>query len=154
MTKSGTPVSDSRPPAGDRRARTRAVIAKLLAERNEMLVLYCRVAGLAPYDSGPRTDELHEQFCEVLIDYMAAGHFGLYERITEGNERRREVAKVAKRVYPRIADTTQNAVDYNDMHDGKPFRASESLDSDLSRLGEEIAVRIALEDKLIAALLR
>jgi regulator of sigma D len=154
MIKTGTSAPGTTPPSGDRRARTRAVVDKLLAERSEMLVLYSRMAGLAPYGEGHRSDELQRRFCQLLVDYVAAGHFGLYQRITNGTERRQEVARVAERVYPRISETTEAAVAYSDKYEGKPFEPSEGLKADLSHLGEEIAARIELEDELIAALLR
>jgi regulator of sigma D len=155
MTYIVTPIFSSNPPTGgERRARTRAFIQKLLAERAQMLVLYFRVAGLAPYQSPEPVQELLDQFCQLLVDYVAAGHFGLYYRITNGTERRREVAELADKIYPRIAQTTERAVEFNDRHDAKRVEDPQSLSRDLSSLGEEIAQRIDLEDQIIAAMLR
>lgn len=154
MTDIATPISYSTLPIGERRARTRALIDKLLAERSQMLVLYWRVAGLAPYQSPEPAHELLEQFCQLLVDYVAAGHFGLYDRITNGTERRLEVADLAKKIYPRIAETTESAISFNDRYDAKRLEDPQSLSHDLSSLGEEIAERIELEDQIIAAMLR
>jgi regulator of sigma D len=144
----------------DRRGGTQAVVAKLIAERKEMLALYCRVAGLEPLgevrtkNPGKPAAEVLQAFCQLLIDYIAAGHFSLYERIASGNERRREVATLAAQLYPRIAETTQTALDFNDKYDcGDHCEIGESLHKDLSRLGEELALRIELEDKLISKML-
>ena len=91
----------------------------------------------------------------MLVDYIAVGHFSLYERIVNGTERRRELAKLALDLYPRIADTTTTALDFNDKYDcGDHFEVTDSFKSDLSHLGEELALRIDLEDKLIAQLIR
>ena len=157
MQKTGSPTetaSESR--RQDRRAGTKNTIDKLVAERTEMLALYCRVAGLDPFkETNQRkpAKELLQEFCQVLVDYIAAGHFSLYERIASGTERRREVADLAAQLYPRIANTTESALDFNDKYDAENGEIPESFDDDLSRLGEEIAARIELEDRLIRKML-
>ena len=77
-------------PANDRRSRTRKEIKQLIAERNEVLSLYCQLAGCdgggnKPYDEIDL--EILQEFCQVLIDYIATGHFELYSRISEGGWR-------------------------------------------------------------------
>lgn len=144
----------AQPGAADRRTATREMVDKLLAERQETLVLMCRVGGLEPYTHDkPVQDELRD-FCQLLVDYMAAGHFGLYQRITEGRERRRGVLEQAQAIYPDIVASTDRAVAFNDKY-AEPEQAviEGDLAGDLSRLGEEIANRIELEDKLIEAML-
>ncbi len=140
----------------ERRSATKEIINRLLAERTEMLKLYCRVAGLVPYGEkkgGKVAQKVLQEFCQVLVDYIAAGHFSLYERIVNGTERRREVARLANELYPRIAETTQITLDFNDKYDcGDQCELTMSFDNDLSRLGEELAARIELEDKLIGKL--
>lgn len=126
----------------------------MVAERVEVLALYWRLAGLDPFaDTRQRepAQKLLQDFCQLLVDYIAAGHFSLYERIVNGTERRRELATIAQDLYPRIGDTTTVALDFNDKYDcGDNFEITEAFKTDLSRLGEELAVRIDLEDKLIA----
>ena len=77
----------------DRRSGTRALIDKMLSERQHMLVLFERLAGVAPYADEMPDNELLQEFSQILVDYIASGHFGLYERIVEGTERRRGVVK-------------------------------------------------------------
>ena len=140
----------------ERRGRSKDVVSKLIAERTEMLATFCRLAGIEPYtpDKKPVKDLLQE-FCQILVDYVAAGHFALYERIVEGKERRREVSKIAAEVYPRIAQSTDMALDFNDKYDCEDHcTALGSLSADLSRLGEEIAIRIELEDRLLSSMNR
>jgi regulator of sigma D len=129
------------------------MIRKLLNERQEMLAMFCRVAGLEPYnDASPGVDVLQE-FCQVLIDYSAFGHFEIYERIVAGRERRSQVLAVAREVYPRIAEASEVAVEFNDKYDASDHTLDlHQLDRDLSRLGEELAVRIEMEDRIIQAL--
>lgn len=148
-------MGGSRGSGGERRGGTRKAVDKLLAERREMFVLYNRVAGFEAYSGGkPKADRLQE-FCQVLVDYIAAGHFWLYQRISEGRERRRAVLDAAGEAYPRIAATTDAAVEFNDRYgDAGEALSEEALAADLSRLGEQLAVRIELEDRLIDALLQ
>lgn len=138
----------------ERRAITRSAIENLVARRQEMLVLYCRVAGLEPYTPDKPVQTLLDEFCEVMIDYAALGHFEVYQRIAEGRERRKGVLDTAKDVYSRIAETSNVVVDFNDKYESMDADLiANTLSDDLSTLGEEMAVRIELEDQLIEALL-
>ena len=58
-----------------------------------------------------------EDFQEILVDYIAAGHFGLYQRIAEGNERRTAVVDTAREIYPRIARSTEMAVEFTERYE-------------------------------------
>ena len=138
----------------ERRIGTRQMVGNLLAERQEMLVAYCRLAGLEPYDPDKPVKRQVEEFCQLLMDYTAFGHFELYRRISEGNERRARVAKVARLVYPQIEEVTEKAVEFNDKYDASdhPLKL-DSLPNDLSSLGERLALRLELEDRLVEALL-
>lgn len=146
--------SEKKKPA-DRRQQTKSAIDRLLEERQEVLVCYEQVAGIQPYNSKDQSPELLQKFSQLLMDYIAAGHFGLYQRISEGNERRRRVLAVAEKIYPSIAKTTEKALDFNDIYDKadkkKPF---ETVSGRLSDLGEVLAHRIELEDRLISAMLQ
>lgn len=138
----------------ERRLGTQQMVDKLLNERREVLVLYCRVAGLEPYNSAQPTIELLQEFCQVLVDYSAFGHFEIYERIGSGRERRQKVIEIAEQVYPRIVEASEMAVQFNDKYESHahpPVMAD--LSEDLSRLGEELAVRVEMEDRIIEALL-
>ena len=94
------------------------------------------------------------RFSQVLVDYVAAGHFGLYERIAEGRERRRRVVEVAKEVYPQIVETTNAAVDFNDTYERSDKSGlTGELAAQLPKLGECIALRIELEDRILGEML-
>ena len=138
----------------ERRAGTRQMVENLLAERQEMLVAYCRLAGLEPYNPDKPVKRQLEEFCQLLMDYTAFGHFELYRRISEGNERRARVAQGAHRAYPQIEDVTDKAVEFNDKYDASDHPLElDSLPNDLSGLGERLALRLELEDRLVEALL-
>lgn len=138
----------------DRRSGTRTLIDKMLSERQRMLVLFERLAGVEPYADEMPNEGLLQEFSQILVDYIASGHFGLYERISEGKERRRAIVNLADRLYPRIANTTQVAIEFNDVYEkSNGASISGNLTNMLSKLGEELAVRIELEDQLISEML-
>jgi len=141
----------------ERRAATDHLAESLVTERTEMLVLFCRVAGLEPFNEVKNRKNAAaslQQFCQVMVDYIAAGHFSLYERIVNGTERRKKIADLAEKLYPRISQTTEAALDFNDKYDCEESEISDDLGDDLSRLGEELAVRVELEDQLLSAMRR
>lgn len=141
--------------AKDRRAGTTEMVRKLTEERAEVLALFCRVAGLSPFDKTKDKRALLQEFCQMLVDYVAAGHFSLYERIAAGRERRKEVAMLAEKLYPDIIETTDSVLDFNDKYDcGDHCEMGDALDDDLSKLGEILASRIELEDQLLRAITR
>jgi regulator of sigma D len=138
----------------ERRGRTQEIINTLLGERRQLLVAFCQVAGLEPRKPNKPVRTLIREFCQVLMDYAAAVHFELYTRVAEGKERRGQVLKIAKESYPTIAAITQRAVDFNDKYDKAPGDPpDEAMQDDLSRLGEDLALRFELEDQLFKALL-
>lgn len=138
----------------ERRSGTRTLIDKMLTERQRMLVLFERVAGVEPYADEMPNNDLLQEFSQILVDYIASGHFGLYERIAEGKERRRGIVKLADELYPRIANTTQAAIEFNDVCEtANGDSIGGNLSNMLSKLGEEIAVRIELEDQLISEMI-
>lgn len=142
------------PSARHPRLGTRKMIDDMLEQRQRMLALLWDLSqmGLAQTDEHSR--ETLDEFLSILVDYIAAGHFGLYGRIAAGNERRTPVTQTAGEIYPRIADSTALAVDFAERYE----RADEQtlcakLTTDLSNLGEALSDRIELEDRLIRALL-
>lgn len=129
------------------------MVRKLLDERQEMLAMFCRVAGLEPFGEAPPSVEVLQEFCQVLVDYSAFGHFEIYERIVDGRERRSQVVDVAREVYPRIAEASECAVEFNDKYDASDHTLDlDQLERDLGKLGEELALRIEMEDRIIQAL--
>ncbi len=147
-------TTDADASSADRRGQTKEAIDRLLARRQEVLVHYERVAGIQPYENDPPGADLLKRFSQLLMDYIALGHFGLYQRITEGSERRSNVLNVAEEIYPHIAITTEKALDFNDAYDQADKSAPlEALRERLSALGEVLAHRIEMEDRLIAAML-
>jgi len=144
--------------ATERRARTKKEIKQLIAERNSVLSQYYNLAKQTedPNNNLSNTSDQLEEFCQELVDYMAKGHFEIYRRIEDGNERRDEILQLAEKIMPRINDTTQIAIAFNDLYDDISNIEEEAftqLPNYLAKLGEELATRIDLEDQFIHTLL-
>ncbi|BDF95834.1 MULTISPECIES: Rsd/AlgQ family anti-sigma factor [Pseudoalteromonas] len=130
------------------------VIDKWLTERQELLVLYCRIAGFSPYDQKDHAlpDQLQIQnFCQILMDYLSAGHFEVYDDIAKACEQKGPSSqKLANELYPRISETTDTALDFNDKYaEVDKEDLLNDFDHDLSKLGEALELRFELEDELI-----
>ncbi|MDB3936435.1 sigma D regulator [Granulosicoccus sp.] len=160
MSSANDDSAVSEAPSGmERRAKLHNTIAGLIKLRQDVIVSYCKLAGVSSFAARdvekhkPATDHLRS-FCQVMVDYTAMGHFEVYQRIIEGKERRRAVKEVAAEVYPAIAETTDYLVDFNDKYDAIEGDDEElgKMSDDLSRLGEIIAIRSELEDQILAAL--
>ena len=138
----------------ERRHGTQEMINKLLSERQEVLVLFCQVAGLEPYTRTKSLENLLQSFCQILVDYTAFGHFEVFGRISNGSERRMRVIKMAEEIYPAFVEATETAVNFNDKYDLSDHQlVYDHLAEDLSELGETLANRVELEDKLVSCML-
>ena len=63
---------------------TLSVIDNWLEARQGLVVLYCELAGLPPYQRETRCLPVQKkitQFCQMLLDYASTGHFEIYEQI-------------------------------------------------------------------------
>jgi regulator of sigma D len=142
----------------DRRDRTRNEIRQLIEDRNSVLSHFYQLAKLTDEmetDTNATLIQL-EDFCQELVDYLAKGHFEIYRRIEEGTERRSRITTLAASIMERINATTQVAIDFNDTYDSsnKTIEVDlAKLPAHLTRLGEELATRIELEDQFINTLL-
>ena len=137
-----------------RRNQTTKLIDHMLVERNQLLALLLQTSDIRKNALTESENDLLNEFCQVLVDYIAAGHFGLYERVVKGKERRKSVADLAMKVYPKIDETTQEALSFNERYDpGNESSDFSRLHADLSKLGEALTTRIELEDQLINQLL-
>lgn len=133
----------------ERRQTNQHLVSELQKERKEVWSLYCKIGELKPFSSSSETQSLVTQFSQLLIDYVSLGHFGIYERLLAGNERRDGVLTVAKRIYPEFSKITDAVVSFNDKYDdSKNQFSADDLETDLSSLGESLAKRIDLEDEL------
>ncbi len=128
---------------------------KLLVARQESLVLYHKLAALksfAPVESVQR--RLLQRFQQALVDYLALGPFEVFQALEEqpADSPYLRARELARQLYVRIARTTQAALAFHDRYDGDLSDSTlAGLDEELSRLGESLAARIELEDRILAA---
>ncbi len=119
-----------------------------LQERQSLLIKYCEMAGLNQSDSStlPAANEVSE-FCSLLVDYISAGHFEVYEMLVSDDD---AGIKLKRAVYPKIAQTTDRALKFND-HFAEALTAEQAknFDTELAELGNVLEVRFELEDQLI-----
>ena len=134
---------------------TLSVLDNWLDERQKLVVLFCELAGLPPYQqekhSLPKQETITE-FCQILLDYASTGHFEVFEQIIEKSRLNgEENLKVAQDLYSQITTTTDTALNFNDKY---AEDASESdllsFDADLSELGPIMESRFEREDQLLA----
>ncbi len=130
------------------------LVAKWLAARQESLVLYHRLTALKPFTVTEPVRHQLRRFRQVLVDYLALGSFEVFQALEEqtADSPYRQARELARRCYGHIARTTQAAMTFHDRYDGDlSDPALAGLDEELSRLGESLAVRIELEDRIVAA---
>lgn len=128
------------------------IIDRWLEERQEMLVQYCALSGLSEDLSDVQRGEKLRSFCQILVDYVSAGHFEVYDQlIKEGREfDDADALQEAGKLYDVVDKTTEKLLDFNDKYLETDDLATLSLD--LSQLGEALEIRFSAEDRLIAVL--
>lgn len=139
---------------GHARPTTRKLIHDLLRERRQVLSLLADLIRLNLHNVDDKVQDTLGRFLSVLVDYLAAGHFGLYQRLAEGTERRQPVVEVARESYPGIVTLTDGVMAFSERYEAAPPQLlNDHLAQDLSRLAENLTRRIELEDLLITAML-
>jgi regulator of sigma D len=130
-----------------------------LEERQQLIVSYCKLAALPPFDKQQQENQLPDQedilvFCQLLMDYLSAGHFEVYDQIVSqcqinGNDSK----SLAQALYPKISASTDIALEFNDNY-AEPSADNDfaTFDLDLSGLGQALEERFGLEDELIQTL--
>ncbi|WP_434144292.1 sigma D regulator [Photobacterium leiognathi] len=131
------------------------VIDQWLMMRQQLLIDYCKLAGLSPTEAAknrqlPTASQL-TLFNEALVDYISAGHFKIYDSVMErwhqtGYSPTEEISAL----YAKITLTTDPLLNFHDRyHSIKDDDLLTHFDDDLSNVGELMEMRFGLEDKLI-----
>ena len=132
------------------------LIDRWLKERQDLLVRYCELSAENDYSQCDSLQPKLVRLCEMLMDYVSAGHFEIYEQLVRGAREFNDDdgLELAAKVYPRITETAQVILDFNDRVDGSELSEPEmqALFTKLSLVGETLASRFELEDLLIAHL--
>ena len=129
------------------------LLTRWLKERRELLGRYTEIA--VTLDSGldgKNLEQRQQVLCQLLVDYVSAGHFEVFhELVHEAESFGDGSCALAEHLMPAIGDTTEVILAYEEKYgDGGVF--PDTLERDLSALGEVLESRFVLEDRLIAGL--
>ena len=140
----------------DRKQQFEAVenlLTRWLKERREVLGKYTEIAvALDVHLNGEKLQQRQKGLCELLVDYVSAGHFEVFHELIDEAESFADGSDaLAGKLMPAIADTTEVIMAYEEKYSSAQGR-QDKLKRDLSALGEVLESRFVLEDQLIAGL--
>ena len=129
------------------------LLTRWLKERRELLGKYTQIA--VALDSDPDAESLtqrQQMLCSILVDYVSAGHFEVFhEWLNEAESFADGSGSLASQLMPAIGDTTEVILAYEEKY-GSGDAYPDTVQRDLSSLGEVLENRFVLEDRLIAGL--
>jgi len=133
------------------------IIDRWLNERQELILLYVAINGLDEFTPADTPVNIKvKAFCQVLVDYVSAGHFEVYEQlINEAKEfNDDEAVQLAEQLIPCIQAITEHALNFNDDYAKDEYSPAvmNNLPKALSGLGEQLEERFQIEDRLIEVL--
>ncbi len=137
----------------EHRLQTRKLAQELLEKRAQLWTLREQLVKLQPYRPEQELSPLVRRFCQELIDYISLEHFGVFHHILNGGEQDAKMAELAGEIYSRMVETTGAALDFNDKCEALPAEAlRRDLPGELAVLGDALALRVELEDRLIESM--
>lgn len=129
------------------------LIDSWLTERKELLVQYCKLAALPPFERAdnalPACQDI-KTFCQILMDYASTGHFELYDKILDECSEGSKDEKSVEEITAQIKATTDTALSFNDSY--AELNEDEDMAGfirNLTLLGEKLEERFELEDQLL-----
>lgn len=135
-------------------------IDEMIRAREKLITSYFQLLTLPIDKNDSSSADLrpsYEQvtiFCELMIDYLSRGHFEIYPKILtimEHVSNRR--LTVARRLIPRIQNTTDHLLKFNDLYGGELNEGiMNNLRNDLGALGQWLEIRFKHEDRMVIAL--
>jgi regulator of sigma D len=129
------------------------LLTRWLKERRAVLGKYTEIVVML--DSLPDDDSAvarQQAFCELLVDYVSAGHFEVFhELLNEAESFGDGSGALAEQLMPAIGDTTEFILAYDEKYSAANGHKGK-LKRDLSALGELLESRFTMEDQLIAGL--
>lgn len=129
------------------------LIAELQNERQEVWSLYCHIAELIPFSANRAVRKKLARFSELLIDYVSLGHFGVCEYLLAAADSLDPALSVVGKIDLALSASTEAAVSFNDKYESDAAIIPDDLKQDLSALGESLAARSDLEDRLCELML-
>lgn len=143
--------SDSQNPV----QRVEALVQRWLTERQALIVLLLALGDEArrALDPTPLPERL-QAFCEILMDYVSAGHFEIYdELLAEAEARQSRHLAAGQSLLSQLQASTDAAIRFNDIFEGPADAdALAHLSHELNELGQVLEERFACEDRMIALL--
>jgi len=126
------------------------LIDRWLSERRELLVSFSRLSQ-ALHDKGKVTTTRVEEFRELLVDYLSAGHFEIFEQLMHEAKafEDQEALKLLDTTLPWLHESTQQLM--QDEEHLAPLSLAD-LEKTLGHTGELLAERFEQEDLLIGKL--
>ncbi len=122
-------------------------VSSLLRERGDVLVSYCEIISLDA-DEWRDLGRHLQKLSQLLTDYSALGHFEVLEPLLESSE-----SPDALQLSQAIQDTTDYLLRFSDEYSpasgGGNHNVAE-LSSELETLGEKLAERFEMEDRVIS----
>ena len=113
-----------------------------LKHRQEVLVSYSQLC----VEEENKHENLDE-FCQVMMDYVATGHFKVFEKLAEFHHASQPYSQDLDAVLlKKINLSTDAMLDFNDKYTDKNL---DQLALDLSHLGESLANRMDWEDEFV-----
>jgi regulator of sigma D len=126
-------------------------ITEWLKERQELLVLFYKINGMQPFadDCLETEEEVFKRFSQLLIDYLSCGHLEVFQQLSEENEKlNSHNSKLDRAVITQIYTNTKDIMQLMVNENGKTTNLK-TLKNNLDQLGQQIALRVELEDKLV-----
>ena len=132
------------------------VIDHWLDKRQQLIIEYCKLVVTQPLPDNTTLSELPspqalQHFSQELVDYISEGHFKIYDMVMDkwhatGFKATDEI----NHTYAQITDTTDPLLNFADQYATVSNEDDlETLDDDLSKMGEVLESRFELEDYLI-----
>jgi regulator of sigma D len=130
-----------------------SAIRQLLAERQQLLVMFCRAAGIARDPAGEDEKSVLLRLCQLLMDYAALWQFEIHDELVREDRCSSVGSAMLEREQPMLVEAANIMLDFNDLVDSALAEGRlMDLDSRLSALGEALAERFEAEDRVILAL--
>ncbi len=128
------------------------IIDRWLKERQSLLVRFCDLTEIVDDEENPDRGVILQQVCQLMVDYTSAGHFEVYDQLVKEAEDfdDKDAITASQSAFDTIDTTTEYILDFNDKY--QEIDDLETLNTDLSKLGEALVSRFESEDKIIAVL--
>ena len=121
-------------------------IKKWLSQRQALLVLLYKLSVIKPRTYTIPTAGVVQDFCDILVDYVSAGHFDIFEKIINASQQN-QYSSPDQHILEQIKLSTDQALGFCDnFAEATEYK---QMPEALGSLSEALAQRFDLEDSLI-----